>query len=119
MSDLTFESAGPAGVHYARCEECQCGSHYPKPTWHSWAGYDDIDHADATGQADPSGQRCACPCVDTPGFCAEHAYPEPEIIEVVSLNSEPCGECGEVGACGYDAEGRPMIHTTSDGSEES
>ena len=23
---------------------------------------------------------------------------------------DPCSECGEVGACGYDAEGRPMVH---------
>lgn len=22
----------------------------------------------------------------------------------------PCEVCGELGACGYDAEGRPMIH---------
>lgn len=24
----------------------------------------------------------------------------------------PCDICGEVGACGYDAEGRPLIHPT-------
>ena len=25
---------------------------------------------------------------------------------------DPCPTCGELGACGYDAEGRPMIHTS-------
>ena len=24
----------------------------------------------------------------------------------------PCPECGGFGACGYDAEGRPLIHAT-------
>lgn len=24
--------------------------------------------------------------------------------------TEPCGECGSVGACAWDAEGRPLIH---------
>lgn len=23
---------------------------------------------------------------------------------------DPCSECGEVGACAYDSEGRPLIH---------
>jgi hypothetical protein len=27
-----------------------------------------------------------------------------------SLDVEPCPECGEIGACGYDSQGRPMIH---------
>lgn len=27
---------------------------------------------------------------------------------------DPCPECGQVGACGYDDEGRPMIHTVED-----
>ncbi len=26
------------------------------------------------------------------------------------LAAEPCGECGATGACGWDAEGRPLIH---------
>lgn len=28
----------------------------------------------------------------------------------VQLRNEPCSECGEYGACMYDAMGRPMIH---------
>lgn len=30
---------------------------------------------------------------------------------------ESCSVCGERGACGYDAEGRPMIHTVQDDAE--
>lgn len=25
---------------------------------------------------------------------------------------DPCPTCGELGACAYDAEGRPLIHAT-------
>lgn len=28
----------------------------------------------------------------------------------LGLDPAPCPECGEVGACAYDAEGRPMTH---------
>lgn len=30
--------------------------------------------------------------------------------EVVSIYAGPCSECGESGACAYDAEGRPLFH---------
>lgn len=30
---------------------------------------------------------------------------------------QPCPVCGEQGACSYDAEGRPLIHTDADGVE--
>lgn len=26
------------------------------------------------------------------------------------VRADPCPECGEVGACSWDAEGRPLIH---------
>lgn len=32
----------------------------------------------------------------------------------ISNQGEPCPECGETGACGYDAEGRAMVHVTID-----
>lgn len=35
---------------------------------------------------------------------------EPEELEYVTI-SDPCPECGQVGPCAYDVEGRPMIHT--------
>ncbi len=28
------------------------------------------------------------------------------------LDMPPCPECGAAGACGYDQDGRPMIHAT-------
>lgn len=28
----------------------------------------------------------------------------------ITTTSDPCAECGAVGACGWDAEGRPLIH---------
>lgn len=30
--------------------------------------------------------------------------------EEESINLDPCPECGSMVACGYDSEGRPMIH---------
>ena len=34
----------------------------------------------------------------------------------VQVAAVPCAECGEVGACAYDSEGRALIHaTTEDG----
>jgi hypothetical protein len=108
--DLTFASAGVAGVHYARCWACMYGDHFPVPTWHSWAGREDVEHARVTGQADPSDRRCACPCVDDAEFCEANASPEGPDVGFVSLDAVPCGVCGEGGACGYDDEGRPLIH---------
>lgn len=35
---------------------------------------------------------------------------DPLIIENGVTN--PCPECGSLGACAYDAEGRPMIHAS-------
>ncbi len=32
--------------------------------------------------------------------------------EAIGPQLEPCPTCGERGACGWDAEGRPLIHTT-------
>lgn len=105
--DLTFASAGVAGVHYARCEPCMWGSH--PGGWHSWAGPDDIEHARATGQPDPSTRRCACDCV-----AEEPNRSELELDPDASLEVLPCPVCGEPGACSYDSEGRPLIHTYND-----
>jgi hypothetical protein len=49
---------------------------------------------------------------------ARPAEEEPEVVEaeLVELEREPCGVCGSVGACGYDSEGRALIH--AEGAEE-
>lgn len=56
----------PGGIiiTYTRCWGCICGQHFDEPTWHSWAGADDIEHAENTGQDVEAikGQRCACEC---------------------------------------------------------
>lgn len=33
-------------------------------------------------------------------------------------DQQQCPECGEYGACGYDAEGRPMVHVTKEAVED-
>lgn len=51
----------------------------------------------------------------------EYVEPEPDddLDEYVTFAGtfDACPECGEIDACGYDAEGRPMIHTTNEASE--
>lgn len=67
MSDdeLTFASTGPAGVHYARCWNCQLNlRHHEPPEWHTWADDEDIDWAIAHGMPDPSESRCGCWCAE-------------------------------------------------------
>lgn len=36
---------------------------------------------------------------------------------VISDHVSPCPLCGEWGACGYDPEGRPMVHAFYDAEE--
>lgn len=58
-------SALPEPIHvleirYARCGACEyLGEHPNRP--HSWADAEDIAHAAATGQPEPT-ETCACPC---------------------------------------------------------
>lgn len=39
-------------------------------------------------------------------------------VVVISDHVSPCPLCGEWGACGYDPEGRPMIHAFYDDLED-
>jgi hypothetical protein len=44
---------------------------------------------------------------------------EPDDGEIAEMDAErrlasPCPECGQVGACAYDADGRALIHVTED-----
>lgn len=46
-----------------------------------------------------------------PGQGPDYEFDVPDEIQMAELHlTEPCLECGATGACGYDAEGRPMIH---------
>lgn len=105
--ELTLESVSRFGVHYARCDACQFG--VCPGGWHSWAGPEDIEHAKLTGQPDPSVKVCACPCrIDPP----RDEAPDPFDLVPAAFDVLPCGTCGEIGACAYDSEGRPLIHTS-------
>lgn len=44
---------------------------------------------------------------EEPDWDGQGSYDEPGPLDIV-LN--PCEVCGEWGPCGYDAEGRPLIH---------
>jgi hypothetical protein len=40
--------------------------------------------------------------------------PDRAEYEMEQRLADPCPECGQSGACAYDAEGRPMIHAVED-----
>jgi hypothetical protein len=44
--------------------------------------------------------------------------PDQREHEVETRLARPCAECGQMGACGYDAEGRPMIHVENDTDDD-
>ena len=35
-------------------------------------------------------------------------------LDVVSMQAPPCVTCGATGACGWDSEGRALIHVTGE-----
>lgn len=37
-----------------------------------------------------------------------------EDFEAMGTVGSPCPECGQFGACGYDADGRAYVHVTED-----
>lgn len=55
-----------------------------------------------------------------PGAAADDDGPDlpehydPDDFEALGLSPSPCPECGQPGACGYDAEGRAYVHITED-----
>lgn len=54
-------------VRYTQCGACEfMGEHRDPPAWHTWAGPEDIAHAEATGQPDPTTSRCGCSCAVVP-----------------------------------------------------
>jgi len=106
MSDLTFSTASAHGIHFARCDYCMYGQ-CPGGD-HRWANDDDIAHAASIGRPETAEGRCGCPCAEGPVLETE---PDgPDLDEPVPLDARPCSICGETGPCGYDPEGRPLIH---------
>jgi len=98
-------------VCYARCWQCALTDNCPGG-WHTWADPDDIEHAAATGQPDPSGSKCGCPCADGPEI--EQEQPEDDDI---SIGGAICPICDAVGACGFDNDDRPWIHIYAEDDE--
>src|SRR5574343_358091 len=90
-------------------------THHTPPVWHTWAGAGDIAHAATTGQPDPSTSRCGCPCADVDAAQPDLGDDDDEVDysdpgEPESYTQEPCPVCDAEGACGWDADGRPLIH---------
>jgi len=102
---LTFASWGVAGIHYAKCWTCQLTPDNCPGGWHTWADPEDVEHAAATGQPDPSSSKCGCPCADGPERVYDLGEPDPD-----SLNMTPCPVCGATAACGFDDSDNPWIH---------
>ncbi|PAX84688.1 hypothetical protein CLM85_06385 [Streptomyces albidoflavus] len=48
-------------ICYATCWGCKFGNCYDPPQQHPWWDGDDVDAAEAAGDAPPEGD-CACPC---------------------------------------------------------
>lgn len=91
---------------YAKCWACMC-LQCPGGE-HRWADEDDIKHAASIGKPETAEGVCGCPCARGPVL--DEDLPEPA-VETVSIDGPPCYLCGAEGACGYDAEGRPYIHS--------
>lgn len=65
MTGKSEDSLPSVMVCFAKCDGCAWGlgeACYDPPQWHTWAGPEDIEHARATGQPDPTTGRCGCPC---------------------------------------------------------
>lgn len=96
-------SVGAVTVCVEKCWSCRLGQcvYGEHPMW------DETDVENPTSGDPPPARLCGCPCATEPAL-------EPEGPDfdapAVSLNATPCLVCGEGGACGYDSEGRAMLH---------
>ena len=61
-----LEGQAPTSVCYSRCWSCQFDQHYDPPQLHPWWDDEDVEHARATGQPEPTG-NCACRCAQAEG----------------------------------------------------
>lgn len=61
-------------------------------------------------ETDP-GWRAGCERHDSLGDLRQlRSWHEADDSVLPLIDGDPCPECGERYACGYDAEGRPMVH---------
>ena len=87
---------------------CCCGDDLGSPD--SWE--------DDEWPVTPGGFCWGCGLGCHPSHCPDNRYddeddPNHDALDL-GLTADPCPECGAVGACGWDAEGRPMIHCTEE-----
>ena len=119
-----YVSGGHIRVCLNTCWSCKADHHHTPPTWHTWADADDIWGAAQMGRPDPSTSRCGCPCADPDAPQPDWGDDEPDLDDygpdggVESYTQEPCPVCEATGACGWDVEGRPLIHAMEGGSDD-
>ena len=53
--------------------------------------------------------------LDQPAELFDDSTPDSNVTQ---LDPTPCPVCGEPGACSYDSEGRPLIHTTGEDDDD-
>lgn len=54
--------------------------------------------------------------IEGPGYQGD---PEPDFDwDQTTSQADPCPECGERGACAYDAEGRALTHVSTRGDDD-
>lgn len=53
-----------------------------------------------------------------PGEEPDYDGPDLDDDALITNQNAPCPECGEHGACAYDAEGRAMTHVTTRGDND-
>ena len=76
-----------------------------------------LDADEQYEQVTPTGSCWAC-VFGLPAQREEDTEPSDDDVaewELIDQLADPCPECGVWGACAYDADGRPMIHTTQEG----
>ena len=54
-------ATGRVIVCYSTCWACKFDQHHEPPAPHPWWDSEDVEHAKATGQTEPTG-NCACHC---------------------------------------------------------
>jgi hypothetical protein len=112
----------PPKVPASHCWSCLLGQH-PGGA-HPWASDEEDEKTIADlnqdlkimGLPPLTEQQRACKC----GCTKDSSYADqgPPDMDQESLTSTPCTVCGAHGACGYDAEGRALIHAADTEAEE-
>ena len=98
-----FKSVGHEHNHLAHMGEWQV---------HGWY-CDEHDYRESLSDGD-FWSLVLLGSVDRPEVEPEY---DPEDFEVHGIIPTPCPECGQTGACGYDADGRAYVHVTEEADD--